>query len=328
MASTDSGQDAVNRNNIRNEFKSDHRATDGVASFPGGPVEWLTVLGERVGDVLVYSSAYLAFIAMVEVAIVMVLLELPPSPAPIVLGLVTFAVYASDRLEDVDTDAVTNPEQAAFVHRYWGPLHVLSAAAYGLAVTLSVLGGPVALAITVLPGVFWVLYATDWLPEAGLHVQRLKDVFVLNSTVVALAWAVSLTFLPLAYAGAGLTWTTAVVFVYFFLRSFVDTEVPNVRDVEGDREIGVNTLPVVVGVDRTRRALYGIDVFTAGIVAFAAIAGHLSVIMATVLLVGLAYSLGVTSFVGRIEDEKLLSIATECEYVVVAIALAPIVYGA
>ncbi|MDX1565612.1 MAG: hypothetical protein R3236_09415, partial [Phycisphaeraceae bacterium] len=48
------------------------------------------------GDAVVYSSAYLGVIAMVQVAIVMVLLSVPPNPAPVVVGLVVFAVYAND----------------------------------------------------------------------------------------------------------------------------------------------------------------------------------------------------------------------------------------
>lgn len=288
-------------------------------------ITWLTAQAERAGNALVYSSAYLAFVAVAEIAIVMALLSLPPSPAPIVVGLVTFAVYTGDRLADADTDAISNPEQAAFVRRHEDVLYVLVALAYGLAVALSVLGGPIALGITLLPGAFWVLYASDWVPEIGLHVQRLKDVFIVNSAVVALAWAVTLTFLPLAYANGAVTPTIGVVFAYFFLRSFVDTEIPNVRDVEGDRAIGVATLPVVFGVPRTRRALYCVDVCTIAIVAGAALAGYLAVAPAIALLAGLGYSLGVISFVGRSENEEHLAIAAECEYVLVGLALLPFV---
>jgi len=92
---------------------------------------------------------------------------LPPSPAAVVVGLVVFAVYTNDRLADVDTDVMSNPGQAAFVRRHRDVLYVLASIAYGLAVALSVLGGPIALAVALLPGVFWVCYATNWIPGAG-----------------------------------------------------------------------------------------------------------------------------------------------------------------
>ena len=294
---------------------------------PGGPVEWLTVFGERAGNALVYSSAYIAVVAAVYVSIAMVLLSLPPSPAPVVMGLVAFAVYTNDRLADVDADQVTNPGRTAFVRRHENALAVLAAAAYGLAVMLSVLGGPVTLAIALAPGAFWVLYATDWIPGVRGRIRRLKDVLVVNSAWVALAWALSATLLPIGFSGAEVTATAGAAFAYFFLRSFVNSEIPNVRDVDGDREAGVATLPVVFGVARTRHVLYAVDLLAIALVGYAALAGHLPALPAAALVVGLVYSLGVASMVGRLEDGRLLALAAEGEYVVVAVALAPIVYG-
>lgn len=276
---------------------------------------------QRAGQTLVYSSVFIAVIAMTEVAIAMVLLSLPLNIAPVVVGLVTFAVYSGDRLADADTDEISNPKQAAFMRRHGDVMYVLVAASYALAVTLSILGGPVALGLALIPGVFWVLYATDWVPDVGLRVRRLKQVVVLNSAVVALAWAVTLTFLPLAFADAPVTLATVVVFGYFFLRSFVDTEIPNVRDVAADRQTDVGTLPVRLGVRRTRHALYGVDVGTLALVGYATTAGVLPITMSTALAVGLLYSVGITTFVGRFEDEELLARLPECEYVFVAVTL-------
>ena len=277
--------------------------------------------GRRATDVLLYSSAYLAIIAVAQVAITMVLLGLPLTPAPLVVGLVTFAVYANDRIADADTDSVSNPTQAAFARRHQGTLYVFAAGAYGLAIAVSVLGGPVALAITLLPGVFWILYASEWIPAVDTYFQRLKDVLIVNTTVVALAWALTLTFLPLAFANAPFTPEAGVVFVYFFLGIFVNTEIPNARDVEGDRAIGVETIPVVFGLRRTRQLLYGVDLLLIFLVGYAVLRGLLATPPAVALFVGLVYSLGVTAFLGRYADEGRLTIAAECEYAVVTVAL-------
>ncbi len=302
-------------------------------TLPGGPTWLLAQLArvlagaKRLWNTLVYSSAYLSVITVVEVGIAMAVLSLPLSPAPLVVGLVTFAVYANDRIADVDDDAVDKPAQAAFVRRHRDVLYVAAAAAYGTALAVSMLGGPLALALALLPGGFWVLYATDWLPQLGDQMHRLKDVLVVNTAVVALAWAVSLTFLPLAFADRGVTPAVALVFAYFFLRSFVDTELPNVRDREGDREAGVRTLPVVFGLERTRLALYAVDAATAAVLAYAVVAGHLSVLVGLALGVGLVYSLAVTSLLARYADRPWLTLAPEFEYVVVAAALALLALG-
>ncbi|WP_251327985.1 UbiA family prenyltransferase [Haloplanus pelagicus] len=283
--------------------------------------------GERIKDALLYSSAYLAVIAAVEVATVMAALSLPPNPAPLVVGLVTFAVYAGDRIADADTDELDAPERTAFVRRHETALSVLSAASYGLAVAIAVAGGPFALAITLLPGAFWILYATDWLPALGSTFKRLKDVLVVNSAVVAGAWAIALLFLPLAFADAAVTPTAAVVFVYFFLDTFVNTEIPNVADVAGDAAIGVSTMPVVFGVRRTRQILYALDVALIAFLVAAFYGGLLSTSLTIAAVAGLGYALVLAALVGRTDDHGRLGVAGEAKHLFVFAVLLALTGG-
>lgn len=304
--------------------RKNHRSTDKVSASTGADRVLSSVSrnGERLWNALVYSSAYLSVIAMAEVLVVMIVLSLPLSPAPLVVGLVTFAVYTNDRLKDVDSDAISNPRQAAFVRRHRDVLYVLAAIAYGLAVSISILGGPVALGLTLLPGVFWVLYASNWIPDVGTQVRRLKEVLVVNTLVIALGWAVTVTLLPMAFADASFGPTAGVLFVYFLGAAFVQTEIPNVRDIVGDREIGVSTLPVAVGVARTRQLLYALNGFLAAIVSAATVIGYLTPVEGWVLLAGVAYSIGVTAFVGRTEENQRVVMAAESKLLVVWAAFA------
>jgi 4-hydroxybenzoate polyprenyltransferase len=153
-------------------------------------------------------------------------------------------------------------------------------------------------------------------------VPRLKDVLVVNSVVVATAWATALTFLPVAFAGAAVEPVTAVVFAYFLLRSFVDAELPNVRDVEADAAVDVDTLPVVFGVERTRWLLYGVDGLVAVVVTGAAVAGLLSWPLVVALGVGLVASTYITSLAGRVEDTAVLGVAPDSTYLLVGVAIA------
>ena len=274
-------------------------------------------VGYRIRDVLTYSSMYLVFIAMIEVLTVHFLLSLPPNPAPVVVGLVTFAVYAGDRIADAADDEVSSPERSAFVTRHRTLLSILTAITYGLAIALSLTGGPIALAITLLPGGFWILYASDWLPSLGSYFKRLKRVLIVNSTVVASAWAIAVVGLPLAFAEASVTPLAAVVFVYFLVDTFVNTEIPNVRDIEADAAVGVSTLPVVFGVRRTRRILYGLDLALAAFVVAALSAGILPAAAAAAILVGLGYALVLAWFVGRNAAPGRLAIAGEAKHLVV-----------
>ncbi|AQL42211.1 hypothetical protein BV210_05555 [Halorientalis sp. IM1011] len=261
-----------------------------------------------------YSSLYVAVLATTEVGVAMLLLDVPLNPAPFVVGLVTFAVYATDRIADVETDALTDRRKAAFVRQYERYLYPLAAGAYGLAVTLAVLGGPAALALTLLPGVFWVFYAANWFDGITETFYRLKEQLVVNTAMVASGWAVTLTFLPIAFADRAVTLSAAVVFVYFFLRVFVLAEVGNIPDRTGDDAIGVDTIPVVFGLVGTRYALYLVNLLTAGLVALALADGLLTPVHAAVLLLATGYSVVVTGLIGRWENFSGLSQAVESEH--------------
>jgi 4-hydroxybenzoate polyprenyltransferase len=272
---------------------------------------------DRIKHFLVYSTLYLVAIAMIEVATVHVILSVPWNPAPVVVGLVTFSVYAGDRIADADTDELSNPKQSNFVVRHKRVLSVLTALSYGLAVAISVTGGPVALAITLVPGGFWILYASDWLPEASAFASRLKEKLVVGTGIVSLAWALSVVVLPLAFADAPFTPLVGVLFVYFFIDTFVTTEIINVRDVDGDAAIGVDTFPVVFGVDRTRHILYCLDLLLVGIVGVAVAVGIVSFVVGLSLVVGLVYALGLAYFVGRSTQHTRMGIAGQLKHLVV-----------
>ncbi|WP_058366421.1 UbiA family prenyltransferase [Haloparvum sedimenti] len=295
----------------------------------------------RFAAAFLEGPVFVALVAVVETLVATALLGVPLSPAPAVVGLVAFAVYATDHVADAEADAASTPERAAAARRHADLFTAAAALAYGLAVAVALFGGPLALAITLLPGVCWVCYASDWLPTVGdalpgvaERVPRLKDVLLVNSLVVAVAWATALTLLPLAFAApaiegppnvAGLdpavAPVAAVVFAYFLLRSFVDVEVPNVRDVRADREAGVATLPTALGVRRTRRTLYLVDGVVVALIAAAGAADLLAPVHVAALLVGVTVSLATTGLVGRVRERRLLGIAPECSYLVAAAAL-------
>ncbi|MEF8812856.1 MAG: UbiA family prenyltransferase [Halovenus sp.] len=283
---------------------------------------WAVAQGRSAWRVAEYSAVYLALLAVAEVLIVQSVLSLPVSPAPVVVGLITFAIYANDRIIDLESDWTSSPRRSAFIHRHKGLLSVFAALSYGVAVALSVLGGPVAFGLTILPGVAWVTYAINWLPGISTSVDRLKEVIVLNSLVVAGAWSLAVVLLPLAYADSSLTPAVGVILLYYVLAVFVDTEIANVGDIESDRNIGVSTVPTALGLEGTRRCLYVITVFLAVVLAVAAFAGLLTVKAAAVLSLGVATLLLVTSLLGRVERHDRLTVAAECSRLPVLVALA------
>jgi len=293
---------------------SDHNNWTNTTDHPS-PVNrlftWSVTQIKTAWLLLEYSSAYLATLAALEVIMVQLLLSLPVTLAPIVVGLTTFAIYANDRLVDLTSDAISNPQRTEFARQYQGVLYVAAAIAYGIAVTLSVLGGPLALGLTLIPGIAWVLYAVDWVPTGNTPFYRLKEIIVVNSAIIAVAWSVTIVFLPIAFAGSTITPETWVVFGYLTLGTFICAEISNARDIKSDIESNVSTLPVVLGVHRTKHVLYGISLLMAVMVSFSTMSGYLTIISAVALLIGLGSLISIISLLGRDNIDQSLSVAAE-----------------
>jgi 4-hydroxybenzoate polyprenyltransferase len=268
----------------------------------------------RLWESAKFSSVYVSALAMTEVAIAMMLLGLPLNPAPLVVGLVTFAVYTSDRITDVETDALSNPSKAQFIRKYERFLYPLTAIAYGGAVTIAVTGGPVALGLTLLPGAFWIFYASDYLNGLSRRFYRMKEILLLNTAIIAFAWAITITWLPFAFASEALSPATAVLFAYFFLCTFVLAEVSNVGDRDGDAKIGVDTIPVVFGTSGTRHALYLVNLLTAALLAVAVFTDLFAPLLTLPLVVTTGYSTLVVGLVGRWENVDVLAQLVEAEH--------------
>jgi len=272
-----------------------------------------TAAVERAFGVAKHASIIDGAVAATKVVVVSLLLSLPVTTAVLLAGLVTFSVYGSNKLVDAE-DELNCPERAGFVARNREALLVGTLGAYVLALLLAALEGLDSFLLTLVPAAAAVLYSTPWLPFDGG--TRLKDVLVVNTVLVAGAWAVFVAFIPVAYVDAAVTPAAVVVCVFFFLQTVVAGEVLNARDVAGDRAEGVDTMATVFGVRRTQHVLFALDGVTLALLAWAATTGVLAVPLALALVPAVAYSLLVTALVGRDVDLSRLGTCRDCQYAV------------
>lgn len=230
-------------------------------------------------------------------------------PAAIV-GLVSFAVYTANDLADLEEDAINSPDRSSFVAAH--PVAVAAIAVGTLAVGAGLAwwaGGPVALAVALVPLGASLGYSLPVTP-AG---RRLKDVLGVNTALVALAWAVTVTGVPLAVAGRSVGPVAVAVSLFFFLRAIISVEIFNVRDVTGDAATGVNTVPVVLGVSRTRQLLALFEGCSLALVG-ALLTVPAVALVALAALPVLGYSLALTWVLGETGRMDIVCLAKDGEY--------------
>ena len=205
---------------------------------------------------LVHSNLFIS-LATVGVAVTTILLaDLPVEPLPIfIVFAATMFVYTVNRFTDLEEDERNVPQRAAFIKRYgwlWLVLGVgLYLAAIGVAIALGLPGAGYML----LPLVVAVLYSL-----AGI-----KRVFLVKNLFVGFAWSV----IPL---GVGFYYDRLLTLEILFLAGYIGAMITiaavifDVKDIEGDLEEGIATVPNTFGPRWTRRLSQAANVVVAAAV--------------------------------------------------------------
>lgn len=160
--------------------------------------------------------------------------------------LMTFSLYSLNKLTDIKEDGVNMPERLRFLEGKKKLIIAYSSAAYLLCMVLAALDQPSSLLIVLVPLAANAAYGSRLIPGA----PRLKDIPVMKNLVVAISWALTTALLPAAhtmYAVSGI----AIVLYFMLVKAFVNTALYDVRDIVGDKENGVRTMPVLIGQKKT-----------------------------------------------------------------------------
>jgi 4-hydroxybenzoate polyprenyltransferase len=209
---------------------------------------------EKFMSFLTVSSIFIGSVGFFKAAIIYIMLGLPPDfRICMAVFLLVFSIYSLDKLTDSKEDAINLPERAAFIKRHRRIIYAASIASYLLSALIVLLVKPWALPIMLLPIVANAAYGS----RISSHIPRLKDIPVMKNLLVAFIWA-SLISVLAAWGEADLF---GIAFIYYFLleKSFINTVLYDIRDLEGDRRSGVRTIPVLVGQKWTAVTLLALN---------------------------------------------------------------------
>ncbi len=165
--------------------------------------------------------------------------------------LVIFAVYCMNNLTDKEEDEVNSPEKASFVNSNEKTLTFAVGSSYIIAIILGFLDSFYTVLILLVPLFAGVIYSI----KVSSKLPRLKDIFAVKNIIIAISWAVATTLIPAIHA-PNISWVfiTAILY-FFFVKSFVNSVVCDIRDIKGDTANGITTIPVKIGKEKTKNIL-------------------------------------------------------------------------
>ena len=168
-----------------------------------------------------------------------------------------FAMHVLNRYAD-KASRFNYPSRAAFYERYKFQFYLASMSAVIVALALALSQGTSTclslLAITILG----LLYSVRIFPESWLTVVRvgkLKDIPASKTIFIAAGWSAVAALLPQLGEGWHLTWSTIFAWFVAFVMVFVRSAIFDMLDIQGDRLVGEETIPIVLGEKRTNRLL-------------------------------------------------------------------------
>ena len=168
--------------------------------------------------------------------------------------LYLFAMHNLNRFTDRKKQKFNDPLRALFYEKYRWPLLIISALSLGLALTLVFEHGIKSFLLLIVMSILGIFYSVRIIPRSllpNIKVRGLKEIPGSRTFLVAVAWAFVTTLIPAwrinDYSGS----KTLAVLLFVLLLVFVRNAFFDVMEVQGDRIVGKETLPVWIGERRT-----------------------------------------------------------------------------
>jgi 4-hydroxybenzoate polyprenyltransferase len=208
---------------------------------------------------------------------------------------ITFGIYLLNRFTD-NEDNFNCPEQKFFFQKksklIMFPISLIVASVILLSATERLVFWHIALIV------LGVLYSVSLIPvmqQKSIKFLRIKDILFFKNIAVSLLWGI----IPFAIAANqksavfSINGDLIIVVAAFCLTTLINTVSCDVRDTEGDRHAGIETLATRYGEKRTGLFLFGLGLFATILVLIGFFAGNVGkpatmLFLATVAWTGIA----------------------------------------
>jgi 4-hydroxy-3-methylbut-2-enyl diphosphate reductase len=206
-----------------------------------------------------------------------------------------------NRFTDRKLQKFNDPLRALFYEKYRWPLIVVSALSLALALTLVFEHGFKPFLLLTGMSIFGILYSVQVIPKSlvtNIKVRGLKEIPGSKTFLVAVAWSFVITLIP-AWSDSHIPDLMTVVILFFILLLvYVRNALFDVFEVQGDRIVGKETLPVCIGEQRTLIILHIIMVLLVVLLLLMPLFGLMSKV-GIWLLPGILYIFGLTQLYSK-----------------------------
>jgi 4-hydroxy-3-methylbut-2-enyl diphosphate reductase len=170
------------------------------------------------------------------------------------------SMHILNHLTGSQADRYNEPDRARFYqgHRFSLTAVALASGAAGL--VIAYLQGWMPFLILLVMSLLGLSYRLTLVPKAfsGIVYRRIKDTPGSKTVLIAMAWGVVTALLPPISVRGTFSLTDALIFTWAAGLVFVRTAFFDILDMQGDRLVGKETIPILLGEKRSMQLLEGI----------------------------------------------------------------------
>lgn len=205
----------------------------------------------KVISFLMSTSIFLAISGSCKIFFSEILFSVYNINIIILTFLITFSVYGLNKLTDLKEDLINNPDRAKTIKKIEIIFKFTVTLAFIFSIVLGFMVDTLTLPVIIFPLAIGILYSVKF----SKNLPRLKDITGMKNITIALSWAVVATFLPAIYSSEKRTILIILIFYLFSIKSLINSILFDIRDIKGDRENKIRTIPVFLGKNKTIKLL-------------------------------------------------------------------------
>ncbi len=184
----------------------------------------------------------------------------------LIAALFIFSMQVLNRFSNKDSVALNEPASATFYERKQTLFICLGITGVVVSFTLGFLLSKSIFFCIFLAGLFGIFYRLEIIPKSLSKIIRYRSLEQIPGSkeiFYSIAWAVSTVLIPFLGVNKSFMPSLVIASAFAFSLAFVRAVVLDIRDIQGDRILGNETIPIAIGKERTKKILITITALVA-----------------------------------------------------------------
>jgi len=167
------------------------------------------------------------------------------------------SMHILNRLTDTRADRFNDPNRAKFYNQYKILLAILAVLAGGSGLVIAYSIGLFPFMALLVMSILGLSYNLEMIPPwvTGDKYRKLRDIPGSKTLLIAIAWGIVTAVLPPLSKFGSIHWTNVLVAMWAIGIVFVRTAFFDILDMQGDRLVGKETIPILLGEKCSMRLL-------------------------------------------------------------------------